>query len=146
MRRRGFTLIEVLAVLVVLGVISLIAVPITLNLINESRINSFKSSTDGMIKSIEMYYVKSAGDDLTLNLGNDEVMNALDFTGKKPTAGYAYITREGIISILMYNENFVSYRKYGEEEVTVLDRDECTTCPSQMATDEEKDAFLKIPK
>lgn len=147
MKKRGFTLMEVLAVIVVLAVISFIAVPITLNLIEESRQNSFRNSTNGMIKSIEMYYVENAGTSESLDLGNIDTMKALDFTGKAPTSGYAYITSDGIISILMYNEKYISYRKYGEEDVTVLNLKECesnNSCPP-LNSEEQKITFLNIP-
>ncbi len=147
MKRKGFTLVELLAVIVVLGVIAMISVPVVLNLINESRKNSFKSSVNGMIKSVEMYYTKSAGTEVTLDLGNTEILNQLDFTGTKPTAGFVYINEDGIISIVMYNNQYCGYRKSGEESVTVLDRGTAETsgsCPSSAATDAEKLSFLGI--
>lgn len=148
MKKRGFTLMEVLAVIVVLAVISFIAVPITLNLIEESRQNSFRNSTNGMIKSIEMYYVENAGTSESLDLGNKNTIETLDFTGKAPISGYAYITSDGIISILMYNDKYVSYRKYGEETVTVLNIKECvsnSSCPTSGSDESVKITFLNIP-
>ena len=53
--RKGFTLIELLAVIVILAIIALIATPIILNMINEARKSSAKSSTLGFVDSIEYY-------------------------------------------------------------------------------------------
>ena len=51
--KKGFTLIELLAVIVILAIIALIATPIILNMINEARKSSAKSSTLGYIDAIE---------------------------------------------------------------------------------------------
>ena len=54
--KKGFTLIELLAVIVILAVIALIATPIILNIIEDSKKQSVKSSAnlyvDGLIKQI----------------------------------------------------------------------------------------------
>ena len=52
---KGFTLIELLAVIVILAIIALIATPIILNMINDARKNSAKSSALGYVDSIEYY-------------------------------------------------------------------------------------------
>ncbi len=51
----AFTLIELLAVIVILAVIALIAVSITLNIIDKARRNSFKSSLMSMFRADELY-------------------------------------------------------------------------------------------
>ena len=56
MKNKGFTLVELLAVMVILGVISLIVVPIISDVISDSRQASFKSSLTGIKKAIETDY------------------------------------------------------------------------------------------
>ena len=45
-KKKGFTLVELLAVIVILAIISLIAVPIVLDIINNSKENSKKESIE----------------------------------------------------------------------------------------------------
>lgn len=52
-KRNGFTLIELLAVIVILAIIALVAVPIVLNMIENSKKNAAKSSALGFIEAIE---------------------------------------------------------------------------------------------
>ena len=52
MKKKGFTLIELLAVIVILAVIALIAVPIVLNLIEQSRKKAAVSSALGYVRSV----------------------------------------------------------------------------------------------
>ena len=54
MKKKGFTLVELLAVIVVLAIIALIAVPRILNVVEKSKIGAAKSSALGYISSIEM--------------------------------------------------------------------------------------------
>ena len=56
MNKKGFTLVELLAVIVLLGVVALISTPIITGVIEDSRISSFKSSLNGLKKSIETDY------------------------------------------------------------------------------------------
>jgi len=43
--KKGFTLVELLAVIVILAIIALIAVPITLNVLEDSKKSSIKVGT-----------------------------------------------------------------------------------------------------
>ncbi len=49
--KKGFTLIELLAVIVILAIILLIAMPIVLNVINET--GAFEASSMGLVKTAE---------------------------------------------------------------------------------------------
>ena len=53
MNKRAFTLIELLAVIVILAIIALIAVPIILNIIEDSKLSSQKRSIDNYAKAVE---------------------------------------------------------------------------------------------
>ena len=59
---KGFTLIELLAVIVILAVIALIASPIIINVIEDSRIESAKNSTYGIIDALEYTSMSSIVD------------------------------------------------------------------------------------
>ena len=51
--KKGFTLIELLAVIVILAIIALIATPIIINIINDSREESYKRSIELYGKAVE---------------------------------------------------------------------------------------------
>lgn len=53
-RKDGFTLIELIAVLVILAVISLIVVPLVLNIVKKTKISANKRSVDAYGKSVEL--------------------------------------------------------------------------------------------
>ena len=60
MKRNAFTLIELLAVIVILAIISLIAVPIVMGIINESKISLIKETTNSIYESAKLYITKNS--------------------------------------------------------------------------------------
>lgn len=56
MDRKGFTLVELIAVIVLLAVIALIASPIILNLVGDSQEGALKTSINGVKKAMEQDY------------------------------------------------------------------------------------------
>ena len=56
-RKKGFTLVELLAVIVILAIIALIATPIILNIIKDAKRSAAKDSAYGYIDAVEKYIV-----------------------------------------------------------------------------------------
>ena len=82
-RKRGFTLIELIAVLVIMAIIALIVTPLVLNIIRKTRISADKRSVDTYWRSIEYAiatYLLNTGNftiaisDLTIEYSGDEVV------------------------------------------------------------------------
>ena len=94
--KKGFTLIELLAVIVILAVISLIAVPIILNIVEDSKQNAIKSSAqlyvDGLTKRIVSENLQREFNPSSCTVANGNVScdgETLDYTvdGHVPTSG-----------------------------------------------------------
>ena len=71
MRKNAFTLIELLAVIVILAIIALIATPIILNIINDSKRESTKISAENYLKTVELALSKELMDNPTITLDGD---------------------------------------------------------------------------
>lgn len=64
-KNKGFTLIELIVVLVILAIISLIATPIILNIVDKAQVSAYKRSVDAYGKAIELAiaeYLLDTGD------------------------------------------------------------------------------------
>ena len=72
--RKGFTLIELLVVIVILAVLALIATPIVLNIIDDSKKNATLRSSENYIKAIEFSIAKSVMENKRLSDGTYQVM------------------------------------------------------------------------
>ena len=82
-KRKGFTLIELIAVLVILAILALIVTPLVMNIIRKARISADRRSIDAYGRSVELAianYLLDNGDfptevsQLTIEYSGDEVV------------------------------------------------------------------------
>lgn len=80
--RKGFTLVELLAVIVVLAIILVIAVPKILDVINSARKSAFEDSAKLLISQAEKNYLieQAQGNEGTLSYEDDECGNLADLS------------------------------------------------------------------
>ena len=138
MRKKGFTLIELVAVIVILAVIALIAVPLILSLVNKSRLKAAEESALFYVDTIEnmlmmnnientdgkTYKVKGK----TVVDENNEVVLNLEIKGDTPYNGVNNEIKinSGFVEIanLRFNAYYVHYEMDMETK-------EFKTCTSQ---------------
>lgn len=73
---KGFTLMEVLAVVIILGIIVSVSFPVVKNVINNNKKKSFEASLDGMIRSTELYITNGAiTKDITFSYNDENIKN-----------------------------------------------------------------------
>ena len=63
MKNKGFTLIELMAVMLILGVISLIAIPVLLRVKDNYEIGTFRESAKSVITAAQNYYADNGYED-----------------------------------------------------------------------------------
>lgn len=101
--KKGFTLVELLAVIVILAIIALIATPIILNVIDNAKEGAAKNSAYGYIDALEKanaqailsnneitvldgeYTISDTGKVVTYSGGSKSI--AVNFKGDAPTSG-----------------------------------------------------------
>ena len=90
---KGFTLVELLAVIVILGIVALVTTPAILNVINNARRSGAEDKAWGTIDAVKLAYVQSQSLDYA-----DEVLDnqTIDFsTAGEKTIGNRKITVSG---------------------------------------------------
>ncbi len=111
MKKNGFTLIEVLAIIVVLGIIAVITVPVIKDSLDEAKVNVAKDSAYGYKKAVEKYYFDKTLNNLNGNLDGVYTINSsgnlvktgvdpivIDVSGKKPSSGTLTISENEVVS------------------------------------------------
>lgn len=95
----GFTLVELLAVIVIVGIIALITIPKVKDSINDSRKKTVESSALNYARTIDQYVLHEESNKNLINLNGEYSINEegnldglgntyeLDYTGQKPTSG-----------------------------------------------------------
>jgi prepilin-type N-terminal cleavage/methylation domain-containing protein len=129
MKEEGFTLIEVLAVLILLTILAVITVPIILGIIDDSKMNAFKASSYGIIQSAKNIYIETlyAGDTpenivFTYTAGvesSEPTGKKLNYDGGNPTSGQVSLTNGGQIAIAIYEGGWCASKDFGVAEVTM---------------------------
>ena len=123
MKRSGFTLVELLAVIVVLAVIALIATPIVNNSIEKSKKGTAIESANNLISSAEYYILKTSD-----KYGKVSVLDEnLKYSGKKPEFGEIEINKQGRASLYAYINGYCVNKDYdGEAYATKMKKEDCS--------------------
>lgn len=104
MNNKGFTLVELLAVIVILALVALITTPAILTVIENSRKSGAEDKAWGVMKAVEYSYSEAQynGTVLTLPYTYDFESNSNSLTvkiqGEKPTKGTVTIAANGQLS------------------------------------------------
>ena len=97
--KKGFTLVELLAVIVVLAILALVAIPIVGDVIDEGKIGAMENSVIFYVKEIESKFsewtiegipegvIYTTNDSGRMFLTVSNLDNVLKFEGKKPKNG-----------------------------------------------------------
>ena len=127
--KKAFTLIELLAIIVLLALILIISVPKVVNTIEESDKESFRISAEHLVKEATDKVVKES---LDISMGKVYTItdgafvgDSIQMTGKLPDNGVINITSEGIVSIAVSNDKWCATKYEDEENVYVSKDPDC---------------------
>ena len=120
--KKGFTLVELLAVIIILGVLSLLIVPKVINTLNDSEEKTNMASAEGLLKAAEFKYqdneINGISESILVDYTNNINTDVLDFNGKKPEKGKANIRSNGKIAFAVKIGEYCYYKSYNEREIT----------------------------
>lgn len=128
MRQKGFTLLELLAVIVILAIVALITVPLIMNTIEDAKEGAYEESVRGAIATASMdaarskfqyenYVVKDGG------VYRDDTK--IDMKGSISGTGIIVIRKEEGVKVSIQNGEICAYKDFKDEQVTYEKR----TCP-----------------
>lgn len=121
MKKKGFTLVELLAIIVILGIIMSIATPIIIKIINDSKKETYKLSMSGYVRAVEeQIAVNKAKGKITKN-GNYNIKNfEVGYSGRIADKGSFSINNELVISAQLCFDTYLV--KYDGKEVTLAEK------------------------
>lgn len=129
MKKKGFTIIELMSIIVILGIIILIAVPVYHGIIGTIRKGTFSKGISGLLKSADIYYADNYGG--KIDTGNTEfnchnnkcVSNdgeELDYDGDLGH-GKVTIDEDGNVSLEITDDKYCAYKYANNEKIYVID-------------------------
>ena len=144
--KKGFTLVELLAVIVILGVLSVLTVPKIIKTLNDSEEKINLSSANELLKAAEYQYerneITGINENLEINYTTGQNIDKLDFNGKKPEKGKIKITNEGNISIAVKIGNKCYIKEFGSKDITSQQYNE-ETCIASTSFAEDSWTTIK---
>ncbi len=106
--RKGFTLVELLAVIVILAVLALITTPILLNVIESSRKSTALNSAEGYVRAVSNYLIMNEVSDGLYSVLDNNIK--AEYTGTGPSNGSITIKKGDIESAnLCINKYSIDY-------------------------------------
>ena len=121
MDKKAFTLIELLAVIVILGILALIVTPILINVVKDSNEKSYKLSADGYINAVNDYILSNQLDGKKVENGKYNIKNLdVKISGKAPSKGSVEIYDEKINNAQLCYDTYLL--KYDGKEVTLTEK------------------------
>ena len=121
-KNKGFTLVELLAVIVILAIIALIATPIILNVINDAKKQAAKDSAHGYVDAVDKYIVSSELEDESIPDGIykvEDLNKKISVKGSIPDRGSIEIENGSVKSYELEIDGYlVSNGEVGKVSIT----------------------------
>lgn len=125
--KKGFTLVELLAVIAIIAIIATITTPLILNVISTSKEKSFKDSAYSLVFAAVNYQALAQKNNrdvvLTIDYANDssEKKSLLKTKGKLPDAGQLKIDENGKVTLALWSDDakICAIKKNNEKNITL---------------------------
>lgn len=127
MNKKGFTLVELLAVLFIIAIIALITTPIILNVFQNAKENAFIDTAHGLVVSAGTYQAEkqALNEDETLYINyktsTEDEKTVLKTSGTLPDAGEFEINSDGKVTLALWSDDakVCVVKKANEKEIKV---------------------------
>lgn len=143
--KKGFTLVELLAVLVILGILSVLIVPKIVNTLNESEQKTNMVSAENLLKAAEYKYqnngIEGISENLIIDFTAGQNIDKLNYSGSKPEKGLIIVAADGNISMAVKIGKNCYIKGFSSKDITNQEYNE-ETC--KAPTSFAKDSWAEI--
>lgn len=138
MKKNGFTLVELIAVIVILGLIGLIIVPSINSTLKKQREKTFQTSVSGLLATVKgesqssgfttKYYRFDANKLFECDTNGENCSGTASLTTQGKIIdgeGYVRVTKDGLYSLYIKNDSLCSFKTYYNEITTTSNKSLC---------------------
>ena len=122
--KKAFTLIELLAVILVLSLLSILIIPKIISILSDSEKSTNLTSAQNLVKAAQL---KASNNEITgttknikINYQTGENKTYLDYTGEKPEIGQIQIKSNGDIAMAVKFGDYCYLKPYNRDDITVI--------------------------
>ena len=149
MSKKAFTLVELLAVIVILALIALITIPVILNVVEKSKIKTYQRSIDsygGAVNKAIAEYLLDNEKDTSKKLTYEDIQNYIKYEGNKVECDTFEIYKDKTVYLAECKVNGESinytYGIYQEEPVYISNEKEYVGYYADVDGDGEVDGVI----
>lgn len=113
--KNGFTLVELLAVISILAILVLIAMPNILKLFNQARINTNLIVAENYVSAGEQYYAKQFGENDAFT-GVTNISDKLNMSGRRADEEKVFVNKDGDVAVYLKIDGDCYYKPLGAEK------------------------------
>src|SRR5574344_1309533 len=117
--KKGFTLVELMGVILILGFISLIVYPIINNIVKEAQDKADLASAKEYIKAAEIYNSKAIADSKMKSHLKTNIFDYLEVSGVKASEGVVKYDNDGNLTMHLVINNKCYVKESTDENITV---------------------------
>jgi len=128
--RDGFTLIEMLGIIILLAIIALITVPLIFNLIHTSREKARLQTVKGIIRATDLYITNGLYDDDIIIEENIYSTIRNDIPVGAPEAGEIFLDENKNIALAVKLDRYCYVKNYNSDEIIRKIDEDCAVLPS----------------
>ena len=131
MKKNGFTLVELLAVIIVIGLLAIIIIPKIKDTLTDSKKSANEISANSLVRTATNYYLEKRADKSFQNCtydftNNNNSCNGFEFTGEKPESGKLQIKKDGTVALAVQFEDYCYIKAFDNESIEIIDYDSNT--------------------
>ena len=130
--KKGFTLVELLAVIAILAILVVLAIPNVISMVEKSRKSLAETSAKSLVSTAKNYYIKSE-----MNGKKVEEIDLTDpdfeYTGERVTKGKLTMNKDGSSYGKIYIRGYcVSIKSNGDVSSEKVDTEKCNLSPEMI--------------
>ena len=141
MKKKGFTLVELLAVIAILAILVIMALPAVLRMFNSARRDSFTNEVNTVIRTSRQQYLLSGGTDTTWSNAEGST-KTLDLTGNSNLKYYVKMNNEGKITKLQVSNGDFQYNVTNNNGIDVASSNDVQEVTDENAIEVGKVTYV----
>lgn len=146
MKKNGFTLVELLAVIAIISILIIVVLPNIISLFNQSKRNSFLIEVKSIFNSADISYMKQSINEtdgiIFYRLNGDE--NKVPLSGRSQIYYYVKVTKSGKITEMLVWDGTSTLKKKDTSGIKIAelgDADLVNIDVTSLSLDEIKELF-----